>query len=780
MQTKWQRVRYMPATPLYDDGRPVTASKEHIALSLEAARDGMVLLKNEGAILPFKKGAKLALFGKAQADYVKGGGGSGDVTVRYVTSPLDALRERESSGDIALCAELSDYYRDYVAQKLEKGEEPGRIAEPDLPGDLLDQARAKADTAVIFLCRYSGEGWDRTGQPDDGDFYPSPAERKMIDQVRARFDRIVVVLNTGGMMDVSWFRDDPGFGGAVLAWQGGLEGGRAIAELLLGDYCPSGRLTDTFARDFASYPSSDTFNRSEDYVEYNEDIFVGYRYFETIPGAREKVCYPFGFGLSYTDFALNDVHFACEQDRLVLSGVVTNTGSVCGRQVVQAYVTPPRGRLTKPMKALVGFHKTAALGPGQSETVTIAFTPRDCAGYDDEGAIKKSCWLMEKGEYVFSLGFDVEHTKSAGETMTLDEDRILEKHRARCVPRQLSSRLLEDGTHVRAKNARRLPRPIDHSEAIPFELPTEEAGAALAPVLPIKNETLDDVAAGKLSLDRFISLLSDREMVGLLGGQPNRGVANTLGMGNLPGRGIPNVMTADGPQGLRIQKECGVCTTAFPCATMLACTWDTALAERIGRAAAEEVSENGMGMWLAPALNIHRNPLCGRNFEYYSEDPLVSGRMAAAVVRGTQSVGVSACIKHFACNNKEVNRMESDSRLSERALREIYLRGFELCVREAAPWALMSSYNMINGVRSSENRELLTDILRGEWGFDGMVTTDWWNHALQYREIAAGNDVKMGVGMPRMTYAALMNGQLKREDLKASVRRLLTMILRLR
>ena len=283
-----------------------------------------------------------------------------------------------------------------------------------------------------------------------------------------------------------------------------------------------------------------------------------------------------------------------------------------------------------------------------------------------------------------------------------------------------------------------------------------------------------------MTLDEFMTHLSDEQKIHLLGGQPNRGCANTFGLGNIPQFGIPNAMTADGPAGLRFRDFTGVTTTAFPVATLLACTWNTDLVYEVEAAAAAEVAENGIGIWLAPAINIHRTPLCGRNFEYYSEDPLLAGKMASASVQGIQSKGVACSLKHFACNNKETNRRESDSRLSERALREIYLKAFEICVKEAQPWTIMSSYNIINGVRASENKELLTDILRGEWGFEGMVTTDWYTHGEQYREINAGNDVKMGRGMPEQTLAALKDGRLSREALETSARRVLELMLKLK
>lgn len=288
-----------------------------------------------------------------------------------------------------------------------------------------------------------------------------------------------------------------------------------------------------------------------------------------------------------------------------------------------------------------------------------------------------------------------------------------------------------------------------------------------------------DVHDGKITLDEFVNTLTLEQKVWLLCGQPNRGVSNTYGIGNLLLHGVPNVQTADGPAGLRIRPDCHVYTTAFPCATLTACTWDIELAHQIGRAAAEEVKENGFGIWLAPALNIHRNPLCGRNFEYYSEDPLLSGVIASAMVEGIQSQGVAATIKHFACNNKETNRMESDSRVSERALREIYLKGFEICVKQAKPWVVMSSYNLLNGIHTSENRDLLTGVLREEWGFEGVVSSDWDNTVVQYREIAAGNDIKMCCGSPEHTLQMIREGKLSEEDVTLSAKRTLQLILRL-
>ena len=779
MSVKWQRLRYMPVMPMGEDGKRLTGGEKHIALARSAAAEGMVLLKNEGGLLPFGGGRRLALFGKAQADYVKGGGGSGDTTVSYVRSLMQGLEIKEREGKVSLFAPLNAYYREYMEKQYRDGAEPGRCPEAPVPTELMAEARQFADTAVIALCRFSGEGWDRSGKPYDGDFYLSREEEALVRAVKAQFPYAVVVLNTGGMMDTGWFRNDPGIQSALLAWQGGIEGGLAAADLLCGDETPSGRLTDTFAADFAAYPSSETFNESQDYVTYNEDIFVGYRYFETIPGAAEKVCYPFGYGLSYTSFALEDPRGARDGETLRFSARIRNTGSRSGKQVLQIYAQPPQGQLGKPRRVLIGFAKTRLLAPGEEETLEVSVPVERLASYDDTGAVALSAWVLERGTYRFFLGENVREAREIPFTLEEEENRIVSQCAARCRPRQISWRLRADGGREELDNAEALPFPAMNEVLFPHGAPPENPWNARSDNQR-KEITLMDVAEGKATLDQLLDAMSIPEMASILGGQPNRGAANTFGVGGLDAWDIPNVMTADGPAGLRIRKECGVTTTAFPCATLLACSWNEELAERIGAAAAAEVKENGIGVWLAPGMNIHRNPLCGRNFEYFSEDPLVSGKMAAAVVRGVQSQGVSACVKHFACNNKEVNRTDSDSRLSERALREIYLKGFEIAVKEAQPWTLMTSYNIVNGVRSSENRELLTEILRGEWGYQGLVITDWWNHSTNHdKEVAAGNDVKMPRGIPAQVAASAEAGTLDPACVRASAKRLLEMILKL-
>lgn len=779
---RWGRAWYQPCLPLGGDGTRVTGSQEHIQLSRQAAREGMVLLKNQGRALPLEKGAKLALYGKATMDYVKGGGGSGDVTVAYTRNLYEGLKTKEPQ--VQILEPLADFYRENVSAQYAQGVVPGFTREPKIPEELLTQAKAWTDTAVISICRFSGEGWDRKGIPGDGDFYLTKEEQEMVETVTGNFDRVIVVLNVGGMVDTSWFFANDRIQAVLLAWQGGIEGGLAAADLLCGEVSPSGKLTDTFAGSFDDYPSSEGFNESEDYVEYTEDIYVGYRYFETISGAAGKVNYPFGYGLSYTSFSREYLGAFLEDGVISVDVRVTNIGGRPGKEVVQLYYGAPQGKLGKPAKELGAFGKTRLLEAGDSQVMRLTMREDSMASYDDLGKVKKSAYVLEAGIYRFWLGGSVREAKEIPFFVEKDEAEIVAQYSEKCAPRALKRRLLSDGTFEempqRPERERVLglaPQDVDKLEGvIPAVLERKQVQLSQPPAPG--TVMLADVAEGKATLDQLIAQLTDEELAELLGGQPNTGVANTYGMGNIPDHRVPNIMTADGPAGLRIQPQCGVCTTAWPCATLLACSWNEDLVYQVGAAGAAEVKENNIGIWLTPAMNIHRSPLCGRNFEYYSEDPLVAGKMGAAMIRGIQSQHIGASMKHFACNNKETNRKASDSRVSERAMREIYLKGFEIAVKEAQPWTIMSSYNLINGCHASENRELLTDILRDEWGFEGAVTTDWWTFAEHYLETKAGNDIKMGCGYPDRLLEALEKGLITRKEMEICGRRILELILK--
>ena len=797
---KWTRVNYQPNLPLYP-GKYVTASEEHTALSLNAALEGMVLLKNTKDLLPITLGSKICLFGKGTFDYVKGGGGSGDVFPHYVRSLYDGI---QAIGTAEIFAPAAEFYRQNVKDQYAAGAAPGMTVEPELPDSLVTEGRAFSDLAIISISRFSGEGWDRSSVefngeynpwPDegsmpkragkifpDGDFYLNAAEKEMIRKVTSAFPKVVVVLNIGGIIDTSWIKNSDGISAALLAWQGGMEGGLAAAKILFGQTVPSGKLPDTFTAHLEDYPSTEHFHDDPYFVEYTDDIFVGYRYFETL--AQAKVIYPFGFGLSYTDFAIHVQNASEAEEGIHIQVSVSNTGKYPGKEVVQVYVSAPQGKLGKANRTLVAFQKTKLLQPGETQVMDLIFDRYRFASYDDTGFVCKSAYVLEQGIYSFYVGNDVRSAAKIDFELNLEENIVLIQLEEKLAPTSLPQRMRADGSFeelpVSAGN--------DPNFCI-FEKMESGTEEGLMPAVrpmerrclfnPDPPHMLMDVVNGKITLDAFIAQLSDDDLIHLLGGQPNTTVANTFGIGNMPEYGIPNIMTADGPAGLRINPDYGVRTTAFPCGTLLASTWNPDIVEQVGAAGGAEVKENNIAMWLTPAINIHRNPMCGRNFEYYSEDPLLAGMIGSAMVKGIQSNGISASVKHFAVNNKETNRKHSDSRLSERALREIYLKAFEIIVKTADPWCIMSSYNIINGHRASECKELLEDILRGEWGYQGVVTTDWWTRGEHYKEILAGNDVKMACGFPERVKKAQDLGAIDRENLEHCARRVLELIMKL-
>lgn len=794
----------------------MTASKEHIALSRQVAREGMVLLKNEDNLLPLRGFHRIALLGKGSFDYVKGGGGSGDVTCAYVKGLYEGLLEKE---DLEVYQPAASFYQDYVKECYRKGAEPGMLPETALPEELLQGARAFADVAIYTISRFSGEGWDRSeidapmeeGVPKEiaeqmekeeslpakasrifpkRDFYLTDEEEKVLSAITSVFERVIVVLNIGGVIATDFIRDNDRIKAALLMWQPGMEGGVAAADLLTGEATPCGHLPDTFAKRLEDYPSTENFFEDHDYVEYKDDIYVGYRYFETIPGAAERIVYPFGYGLSYTTFdqELDGLGYDRDFQNMSVTVKVTNVGEYPGKDLVMIRVQPPKnGKIDKPDHILAAFKKTKLLMPGESQSLTLSVDRKTLASYDDEGRIAKSAWVLEKGEYHMYIGEVSPANDWTDDMLVLSEDTIVEQLSSHLAPSKLTERMNSDGMMelVGTVDCQGLEANVLEPIADGLcegRLPGQKAEESRY-FWDQETEKIIDfsmVAEGKATLEEFLQQLSLEDKISLLGGQPNTGVANTFGIGNLPFYGVVNAMTADGPAGIRIQPECGINTTAFPCATLVASTFDPQLAYEIGRAGGEELLENNMAMWLTPAVNIHRNPMCGRNFEYYSEDPLVAAKMGAAMIRGIQSNGVSSCVKHFAANNKETNRKHSDSRVSERALREIYLRVFEIIVKEADPWAIMTSYNVLNGIPTAANKELLTDVLRGEWGFNGIVTTDWWNRSEQYQEILAGSDVKMGCGYPERVKAAFEQGAITEEDIDASAKRVLAYILKLR
>lgn len=761
---RYARFFYQPCIPLGEDGGKATASKKHVELSRRAAGEGMVLLKNNGT-LPLAKGARIVLFGQASVNYIKGGGGSGDVFCPYVRNVYDGFKLKAQEGKVEVFAPLEEFYKEHVAKEkaanADKPDQSLQVQEAKVPQELFEKAAEFSDTAVITLNRYSGEAWDRSSEK--GDFYLTDGETELVKRVKASFANCIIVLDVGGMVDSQWFKDDEEIDAVLLAWQAGMEGGLAIADILCGDVNPSGKLTDTFAKSFDDYPSSESINASEDYVDYNEDIYVGYRYFETIPGAKERVNYPFGYGLSYTTFRLWGISCHEAEGCMSVTVQVTNTGDMAGKEVVQVYYRAPQGLLGKPERVLAAFQKTKTLAPNETQTIAMSFKIADMASFDDLGKVQKSAYVLEAGDYEFYVGTSVRDTEKAEFVYHVEGNRVVEQLTSKCAPCELKERMISDGSYEAL--------PLKAVEAV---YPKNEPLTAKAPKELVPFEKV----GAECSLEEFIAQMTDEELCEFMGGSPNTGVSNTSCFSGMKRLGVPSIPTADGPAGLRLSENCGVPTTAWPCATLLACTWNPELIEEIGAAGGLEVKENNLAVWLTPALNIHRSPLCGRNFEYYSEDPLVAGKAAAAKVRGIQSNNIACSIKHFACNNKEVNRWASDSRVSERALREIYLKGFEICVKEADPWTVMSSYNLLNGIHTSESYELLTGILREEWGFQGMVTTDWAIKNNPVNEVKAGNDMKMHVGYPEDLMEALKTGELTRADMEVCAKRILNVYTR--
>ena len=540
-----------------------------------------------------------------------------------------------------------------------------------------------------------------------------------------------------------------------MCWQGGMESGNSVAKMLLGEESPSGKLTDTIAYNYEDYPCSENFGYKE-YTNYVEDIYVGYRYFETFH--KEKVLYPFGFGLTYTTFKQEFVNAELNNDEVTLQVKVTNTGNFKCKDVVEVYINAPQGKLGKPEKVLVGFNKTKELAPTESETLTISFPLYYCASYDDSGKTgNKSSYVLESGKYNIFAGDNIRDAVNVW-SFTLDNLRVINTLSEVCAPKNKFERMI-----TATNESGEL---IEKFENVP--LATTNLRDIILKNLPKEIEytgdkgiKLTDVKSGKNALDEFIAQLNTTELEALSHGHytmdsplGNKGNAGAFGgiTQSLRAKKVPAVITTDGPSGIRIRS----CCSLLPNGTAIACSWNTELVKELYTLIGNEMKEKGSDVLLAPGMNIHRSMLCGRNFEYFSEDPIITGKIASAVVAGVQSSGISACPKHFACNNQETNRTYNDSRVSERALREIYLKGFEICVKEAKPLNIMTSYNKINGVWGHYHYELCTMILRNEWGYEGNIMTDWWMRSANSHEfpqlrdnayrVRAGVDVLMPGG----------------------------------
>lgn len=811
----------------------------HRKVAKTAAEEGFVLLKNEHQILPVAKGTKLALYGAGASNPIKGGTGSGDVNEREVVSIYDGLKQ--AGYEITTENWINSFRKQYEQSRLDWRQKIWEQADKNadnvmaffdayasmqyaMPaGDMPE--KTDAETAVYVISRIAGEAADRFDKGSD--YYLNETEAEILKTICSLYKDVILLINSGGIIDLSFLETYANISGVVLISQPGMETGNAVASLFTGEVTPSGKLTDTWAYKYEDYPNSKTFSHNNGNVQtekYEEGIYVGYRYFDTF---QVPVRYPFGYGLSYTSFSLAVKDIAKTADASVSVTVsVTNTGNTySGKEVVQVYASCPQEGMEKEYRRLVGFAKTALLAPGQSQNLTIEIPLYALASFRTQ----TPGWVLEKGVYGLFVGNSLASAALAG-TVNLDADVLLVKTEHIC---PLQEELQELSASKEAVQALR-----NSALAQAHGLPSIEIKASELKTTTIVYSNEKDKIAPEVW--QFVDSLSVDQLTLLATGDPGKsqnadndqkdsalgsagisvpGSAAQTSSCALAGGNLAPIVLADGPAGLRLLQSYPVVNgeiqpvpfemslehgflarnvnidtdnarlyyqycTAFPIGTLLAQTWDRELLQAVGKAVAEEMNLFSVTLWLAPGMNIHRNPLCGRNFEYYSEDPLLSGKMAAAMTDGVQSIyGCGTTIKHFACNNQEDNRMGSDSVVSERTLREIYLKGFEIAVKESQPMSIMTSYNLVNGIHAANNYDLCTKAARDEWGFTGVIMTDWTTtqqgpDCTASGCMRAGNDLVMP-GVPHDhedIKAALKDGSLSLDQLKLSIAHLVDIV----
>ena len=769
--------------------------KEYAKTARATVAEGCVLLRNEEKALPIREGEKVSVFGRSQFNYFKSGTGSGGmVNAPYEVSIPDALKEE----NIELNASLMKIYEEWIEDHpFDKGKgwanEPWCQEEMELTDEVVSVAASCSDLALVVIGRTAGE--DKDNYAGEGSYFLTATEEKMLALVCAAFSRVAVILNVGNIIDMKFVNKyEPQ--AVMYVWQGGIEGGHGVADVLMGRVTPSGHLTDTIAYDIEDYPSAMNFG-NETKSFYQEDIYVGYRYFETV--AKDKVMYPFGYGLSYTVFAQEVTDKVQTGDEISLTIKVTNTGDTAGKDVVQVYYQPPQGVLCKPTRNLIRFAKTKELQPGEEQSLTLTFPVTEMVSFDDSGVTgHKNAYVLEAGEYIIYFGQNVRDAKAAM-TVSLQEMRMVEQLQEACAPVEAFERFVykinPDGTVEKKTEAVPL-RSIDLKKRVVDNRPQapEYTGD--------KGYRFKDVMAGTVTKEEYIAQLSDEDLIcmargeGMCSSKVTPGIAGSFGgvTASLEKFGMPIGGCADGPSGIRM--DCGTKAFLNPNGTLLACTFNTELVEELYQWEGMELLLNKIDTLLGPGMNIHRNPLNGRNFEYFSEDPYMTGKMASAVLKGLAKYGVTGTIKHYAGNNQEYSRHGVDTIVSQRALREIYLKGFEIAVKEGKAYSVMTSYNPLNGIWTAGNYDLNTTILRDEWGFDGLVMTDWWakiNDDFEDREpainklsvmIRAQNDVYMVVSDAAVNphkddaEAALAEGRITRGELARNASNILSVVMR--
>ena len=784
--------------------------QENLAVAYQAACEGMVLLKNDG-VLPFSA-KKIALYGPGASRTIKGGTGSGEVNERHSVTILEGLENR--GFEITTHEWIRDFEKQYTTMEqayMEQKKKRVNFLKPSSIMEMLfenirapvgrpitqqDVDSSDTDTCIYVLSRQAGEGGDR--KAERGDLFLTEEEEAAIRLCAQQYPKFLLVINSGSAMDMAFAQEIPGINAILYLCQLGTEGGHAFADVISGKVSPSGKLSDTWAKQYSDLPFSDEYSYLNGNLEeenYKEGIYVGYRYFDTY---GVEPAYPFGFGLSYTTFDIHSAGVEAQGTQVTVKASVSNTGSHSGKEVAQLYVSSPAGELDKEYQSLAAFAKTQLLEPGQKQTLELCFDLKNLASYRQSDG----CYVLEQGQYVLRLGNSSRNTVAVG-TLLVEQTLVVSRHAHIC---------------PMVNPIQELTGQSRQEETLGEGLPRIEIDAAAVQPHTYTYETPQECADERVQT--FLNTLTAKQMaqivvgIGMYGGKTRFNLPGSVGntTSEFWDRGLVNVALCDGPAGLRIQKRSGVTkqgkvkpidmalsvfdalpgfikkqmtadptkdtvlyqyTTAFPVANALAQTWNTELGYAIGTAIYREMKEYGCTYWLAPALNIHRNPLCGRNFEYFSEDPRLSGAMAAAITRGVQQEpGYYVTIKHFACNNQEDNRTFVSSNLSERALREIYLRGFEIAVREGGAKGVMTSYNKVNGIYAPNSHDLCTKVLRNEWGFDGVVMTDWFStkkgQASSAVAMKAGNDLIMpgGSAYQKDILQGIQSGQIEEADLR--------------
>lgn len=790
-------------TAFTDEVTPL--EEENSRISYEAALESIVLLENDG-ILPIAPG-KVALYGAGADMTIKGGTGSGEVNERHAVSILEGL---ENAGfTVTTKGWIDDYAEEYRKdQEAYTAEFTRKLRKLDIVNmvsgtyqypfgrlvTLEDINDSDTDTCIYVIARLAGEGADRKLEKDE--YSLSDIEKANLAMCAANYEKTIVVINVGSVFDMSFLDKIAGIRAVIYYAQQGMRGGDAFADLIRGKVSPSAKTVDTWPKKYEDIPFAMDYsylNGDVDEEYYKEGIYVGYRYFDSY---EIEPRYPFGYGRSYTTFSSNVENITAEGTQITLSVKVTNTGDTyAGKEIIQLYVSCPQETQAAEYQKLAAFAKTSELKPGESENITLAFDMKGLASYHE----KDAAFILEKGDYILRCGTSSRQTAPAA-VLVLDEDTVTEQCTNICPP---------------ANAVQEMAPPLSADTAEEENVDLQRISIKAADIQSsIHAYDTPEVYSSPVT-DAILNVLSDEELcevvtgAGMTGGGPRFFEApGSAGYttGKLLAKGLPNVCLADGPAGLRLQKTSAVMkngrlkgvepmlsminylpdiakklmlgnpdkhpcvyqfTTSFPTGLSLAQAWNTALVEKVGKAVGNEMARYGVTYWLAPGMNIHRNPLCGRNFEYYSEDPLLSGKLAAAMSRGVQSVrGCYVTVKHFCCNNQEDNRNHMNSNINERALREIYLKGFQIAIMEGNAQSVMSSYNKVNGTYTNNSYDLLTKVLRNEWGFEGLVMTDWFatgkkvgSHAAA---LEAGNDLIMPGGK---NVAKELSGKLKAGEL---------------